>query len=162
MKQKTLICVIISILIILAIVIWILNNKKTDNTDIYNKLDFIDNENKYIITTNTKWISMQNDGGSHTDIYYQLDLNGNIVKKCEDKYVGLKGYEYQGKILFSKELNDIEKSQLKSIFDNIIKNRTEKVDKINFDFYIISLFNNEDIKIYDNDIINSIKNILEK
>ena len=160
MKKKILILVITIILIIVAIVVGILKNKKTE--DNYSELGFIDNQNKYIITTDIKWISMQNDGGSHTNVYYQIDFNKSTVQKCEDKYVGFDGYEYKEKIIFSKKLSETEKSQLKSILDNAIKNGTEKTDAINFNFYLISSFDSEDVKIYNNEIINIIKNILDK
>ena len=52
---------------------------------------------------------MQNDGGSHTDIYYQIDFNKGTSVKCADIYAGLEGYVYTGKVLFSKKLNEITK-----------------------------------------------------
>ena len=105
---------------------------------------------------------MQNDGGSHTNIYYEIDLNENNVAKRADKYVGFEGYEYKEKMIFSKKLNETEKNELKLMLDNAIKNGTEKTDKINFNFYLISSFNNKDIKVYDKDVIDRFKDILEK
>ena len=156
MKKKILIVTILIILILVAIVTVILTNKKEEPYIIG-----FDNENKYIVTTNTKWISMRNDGGSHTNIYYEIDFNENSIIKCEDKYVGFKGYEYKGKIIDSKKINDSQKNKLKSILNDAIKNNIDKEDSMNFDFYIISSCNNEDIKIYDEDDINRIKNMLD-
>lgn len=159
MKKKILICVIVILLILVAIIIGMLKNKEKDS---YTQSNFVlDNENKYVVTTNTKWISMQNDGGSHTNIYYEIDLNENTIVECADKYVGFKGYEYERKIVSTKKINDIEKNELKSILNNAIKNGTDRVEEINFNFYVISSLGNEDIKIYDKDTINNIKVIVE-
>jgi hypothetical protein len=104
---------------------------------------------------------MQNDGGSYINIYYEIDLNENTIIECADKYVGFKGYEYERKIVSTKKINDIEKNELKSILNNAIKNGTDRVEEINFNFYVISSLGNEDIKIYDKDTINNIKAIVE-
>ena len=160
MKKKTLIlCAMAILLILVAIIIGKLTNKKEDA---YTQSSFVlDNENKYVITTNTKWISMQNDGGSHINVYYEIDLNENTIIECADKYVGFKGYEYERKIVSTKKINDVEKNELKSILNDAIKKASDKVEEINFDFYLISSFDNENIKIYDKDTINKIKSIVE-
>lgn len=159
MKKKILSTIIVVLLIV--VLIFILNiiiNKPKD----YTKSAFVlDSDNKYKITTNMKWMTMQNDGGSHINIYYQIDFNENRVIKCEDKYVGFKGYEYEGKILYSKEISEKEKQKLKSIFENI-SNNSEESERSNFDFYILSSLNHDDIRIYDKDIINNLRDILEE
>lgn len=160
MKKKILIFAIVILLILVVIIIGMLKNKTKDT---YTQSDFVlDNENKYIVTTNTKWISMQWDGGSHTNIYYEIDLNEKTIVEYADKYVGFKGYEYERKIVSTKKINDVQKNELKSILNDAIKNGTDKVEEINFNFYVISSFGNEDIKIYDKDTINNIKAIVEK
>ena len=157
MKKKILIFAIVSVLIVSGIIVLTLINKNK-----YIQSNFVlDNENKYIVTTNTKWMSMQNDGGSHTNIYYQIDLNEKSIIKCEDKYVGFKGHEYKGKIIFSKKINDIEKNELETILNDAIKNNIYKEENMNFNYYIVSSFNNEDVKIYDTDSIEKIESLIE-
>jgi len=160
MKKKIILTMIVVILI--TFLIFIVNkviNKEQD----YIKSDFVlDSNNKYKITTNMKWMTMRNDGGSHTNTYYQIDLNENKVIKCEDKYVGFEGYEYEGKILYSKKISEKEKQDLKLIIDNITNNSVDEPEKSNYDFYILSSLNKDDVKIYDKNTIKSLQDLLEE
>lgn len=160
MKKKVLLLILIIVIVIMGLIVAkVIIDKKQS----YPKSDFtLDNDNMYKITTSAKWVTMQNDGGSHTNIYYQIDFNENKVTKCEDKYVGFEGYEYQGKVLYSKEISEKEKQELKSILENISNNSEEEFEVMNFNFYILSSSNNEDISIYDKDIINSLQELLEE
>lgn len=155
MKKK--IAMLILIIVVVISVIFI-NMKASDNKSEESK---IDNENEYIITTNMKWKTMQNDGGSHINIYYLIDFNESKVIKYEDKYIGFKGYEYEGKILYSKEMNELEKSELKSILENATNNEEEE-EKLNYDYYLISSRNDKTIKIYNYNVINRIEELLEQ
>jgi len=120
MKRKIVLAIIV---ILLIVVIIFIDNIIINKEQYYNSSDFVlDNENKYKIITNMKWITMRDDGGSHTNIYYQIDLNENKVIKCADEYVGFKGYQHEGKILYSKQISEKEKQDLKLILDNISNN----------------------------------------
>ena len=57
----------------------------------------LDASSKYVITTDMKLLTMRDDGGTHYNIYYEIDLQKSTVKKCEDYYEGLDGYVYKGK-----------------------------------------------------------------
>lgn len=51
------------------------------------KPDFdLDTDNKYILHTDERFLSMQNDGGSHTDLYFEIDLDNNKITKVIDDY----------------------------------------------------------------------------
>ena len=167
MKKK----IIFLVVLILIVVIILITNIIIKNKQDYSKSDFIvDGEGKYIITTYTKYATMQSDGGSHTNIYYQIDLNENKVIKCEDKYVGFKGYEYEGKILYSTQLSETEEKKLKLILDKVIINgegTTNQRDNETFEFYIapyytLTMYNSEDIKIYSEAFMKDINELLEK
>jgi len=79
-----------------------------------------ESKGKYIIITDSRYNTLQNDGGSHSDIYYEIDLNKNEVKKFEDLYIGFKGYEYQGKLIYNKSINSSIAMNLGDLLDNLI------------------------------------------
>lgn len=167
MKKKSLFLIILILSVVIIFILSIIIKNKQD----YFKSDFIvDDQGKYIITTYEKLTTMKLDGGSYTNIYYQIDLNENQVIKCEDKYVGFKGYEYVGKILYSKQLSEAEEKELKSILDKIIINgegTTNIKDSGTFEFYlepyyILTMYNRKDIYIYSEVFIEKINRLLEK
>ena len=68
------------VLIVFCVVVEIKRNDKRDD-------DFIINSNnKYEIITDSRWKTMMNDGGSNYSIYYQIDLDNNLVMKKEENY----------------------------------------------------------------------------
>lgn len=125
----------------------------------------IKNENRsdeiYTIITDTKFITMQNDGGSHYDIYYEFDPKTEEITKLADSYVGFKGYEYQRKKLYSKTLTDNLKKQLMSVLNDIIAQEDHSSEK-NYSPYSITTPVGKEIIIYDKPSIDSLKNILKK
>ena len=160
MKKNKKILIIISILIIIAIIIMlIIYNKK--NSEEYSNFT-LDSDLKYILTTNAKIFTMQDDGGSHINDYYQIDFDNNQVTKCEDKYVGFKGYKYKGKILYTRNLNEDEINELKLLIDEVItkKDDGQNTSTSNYNYYTLSTKDYEDISIYDETIINKFESIL--
>ena len=160
MKKNKKILIIISILIIIAIIIMlIIYNKK--NSEEYSNFT-LDSDSKYILTTNAKIFTMQDDGGSHINDYYQIDFDNNQVTKCEDKYVGFKGYKYKGKILYTRNLNEDEINELKFLIDEVItkKDDGQNTSTSNYNYYTLSTKDYEDISIYDETIINKFESIL--
>ena len=159
MKKKVLLLILIIVIVIIGLIV---AKGIKDKKQSYTKSDFtLDNDNKYEIITSAKMMTMKNDGGSHTNIYYQIDFNENQVIKCVDQYIGHVGFECQGKVLYSKEISEKEKQELKAILENISDNSEEEFEAMNFNYYILSSFNNDDIRIYDKDIINSLLELLE-
>ena len=160
MKKNKKILIIISILVIIAIIIMlIIYNKK--NSEEYSNFT-LDSDSKYILTTNTKIFTMQKDGGSHMNDYYQIDFDNNQVTKCEDKYVGLKRYKYKGKILYTRNLNEDEINELKLLIDEVItkKDDEQNITTSNYNYYTLSTKDYEEIRIYDESIINKFESIL--
>lgn len=162
MKKKIIIASVLIIIVVLLIFIVNIFMNKTQETN--KSTHFIlDSENKYEITTNTKWMTMRNDGGSHTNVYYQIDFNENKVTKCEDEYVGFKGYIYKGKILYSKDISEKEKAELKLIIDSIINNVETKPEGFNYSsYYVLTSFNSDDVEIYNKDVIDDLEELLKK
>ena len=78
----------------------------------------INQNQQYTIITNMKSQTMLNDGGSHTNVYYEIDLLNNEIIKYEDHYIGFKGYEYQGKILYKKNINNDINIELEDLLSN--------------------------------------------
>ena len=160
MKKNKRILIIISILIIIAIIIMlIIYNKK--NSEEYSNFT-LDSDSKYILTTNAKIFTMQDDGGSHINDYYQIDFDNNQVTKCEDKYVGFKGYKYKGKIIYTRNINEDERKELKFLIDEVItkKDDGQNTSTSNYNYYTLSTKDYEDISIYDETIINKFESIL--
>lgn len=145
--------------------IYILNNKE-NNKEKEEKLR-LDNENIYLVVTNQKWLTMENDGGSFTSSYYKIDFDKNTVTKYEDKYNGTLGsknidYVYKEKVIDTKMLEEQEKTELKELLDRIVSQSGSEVsenDKSTFsiDSYTISTEKYTDITMEKTDVENFIK-----
>jgi len=116
------------------------------------------NEKIYTIITDEHLLTLQNDGGSHHNIYYVIDFNTKNIKKYEDYYVGFKGYEYKDKLIYEKTLNNDKALNFKKVLDEILNTEDTNLDK-NYNYFVIK-DENEEIKIYNKENINKIKNIL--
>ena len=92
-KNKIIILSICVVLLVVVLFLFIFGKSKTDN--------------KYIIQTDMKWLTMHNDGGSHTNIYYEVDFNKNIVVKKEEVYKANLGGtpETNKSTIYEKELD---------------------------------------------------------
>ena len=71
---------IIAIIIIILIMIMVIVGYKIYEYCIEFRLD---NANKYLVTTDTRFSTMRNDGGSHENIYYGIDLEKGEVTKYQ-------------------------------------------------------------------------------
>lgn len=152
MKNKKTIIVLAIIIVLVVITSLLMSRKKFK----------IDSDNKYIITTNLKMLTMANDGGTHTNEYYGIDLDKKRVYKYQDSYKGFKGDEYKGKIVKRKILSNEEVSSLQNIFyDVIFNNEKNKVNDINIRTYILDTKNYGEINIYDKEIIDKLVELLE-
>ena len=172
MKKENFLVIIATLLIMILVLIGgkIIIDKCT-------KSDFVlDSENKYQITTSMKWDTMESDGGSHTSLYYQIDLDENKMLECIDRYVGFKGYKYKGKILRSKNLSEEDKRELRIILGSMLypENLSEserqelklmldkvKNDKESHSYNILSTVNREDVKFSDSRIIEVLEKMLQ-
>lgn len=121
----------------------------------------LNSKNKYKIETDMQWVTMQNDGGSHTNIYYNIDLDNNIISKVNESYKANLGGKPKTTIskIYEKEIDlDLQKD-LKLLLDEIMKKEDINETK-NYNCFIISTLNNEK-RIYNINTIKKINNILK-
>lgn len=113
---------------------------------------------EYVIVTDMKYLTMQNDGGSHTSIYYEI--NGDTVIKLQDEYVGFVGYKYQGKVLYQTKTKDEVLEKLKTLLDNMISNGSEEPSGSFAPFTIKR--NEEEVILFHEEKIQEIKELLKQ
>lgn len=109
---------------------------------------------EYTIITDYKYITLQNDGGSHYNVYYKVNSNKGIIKKYEDHYIGFKGYEYKKKLVYSKKTNSKIKKLTKVVNDIILKEDINNPK--NYSPFEIKYKNTEKV-IYNQESINLIR-----
>lgn len=130
-----------------------------------NKSDYsfeLNNKNKYKIETDMQWRTMQNDGGSHTNIYYNVDLNKNIISKIKENYQANLSGKPKTTIskIYEKEIDIKLQKELKSLLNEIIEKEDINETKNYHCFTIYSMSHEK--KIYNINTIEKINNILEK
>ncbi len=121
----------------------------------------LDSDKRFIITTDSKYNTMQNDGGSHINIYYQVDLEEKVAYKLQDKYVGFKGYEYKGHLMNKKELSDEDVLEIEELVDKMIKDKDQVPEEETYKFYTLETKDYEEIKITNKDYQLKIVDLLE-
>lgn len=117
---------------------------------------------KYIIETDSKYLTMQNDGGSYNSVYYEIDFNvKEIVKISEAYHANLNGTPTTDKnVVYTRKMdNEISKE-----ISNLITKITEKEDTNPSDNYMpyIIKYNEEEKAIYNEATIKEIKEMLVK
>lgn len=117
---------------------------------------------EYTITTDLKWKTMQNDGGSHRSIVYIINLKDYVVTKKEEIYhANLGGTpEISTNIYYSKKID----YSLIDLTTELIGETLEKEDnnsENNYHYYVIES-NTETKNIYNLDTINKIKKLLDE
>lgn len=155
-KSKMLMIFIFSIILILTIgTLYLYFFWKSDYTFELNS------ENKYRIETDMQWITMQNDGGSHTNIYYNIDFDDHVISKIVEEYQANLGGKPKTTIneIYSKELDFKLQKDLKSLLVEVMEKEDINETK-NYNFFTITTLNTEKI-IYDLNTIEKINNILE-
>ena len=104
----------------------------------------------YVIETDNKYLTMQDDGGSNINIYYQI--KGNKIIKIQDDYhanLSSKAETITTK-LYEKEITDNDIVLIKDIYNREdLKHNSELPYSIN------------DKEIYDQDAINTLSEILK-
>ena len=136
--------------------------KDVKSVDLNNYEFKSDTQNKYIITTDSRWITMQNDGGSNTNIYYQVDLDNNIICKVVESYVANIGGtpEKRKNIDFTKRIDNNIQLEVKDLINEVIT-KEDINESSNYSFYTIEVLNNIK-KIYNVNTIKSIKTLLNR
>lgn len=137
---------------------------KDDDTsiDVNNYVFKLDTHNKYTITTDLRWFTLQNDGGSYDNIYYQIDLDNNIISKINESYrANLLGTpSTQKDIIYIKKINTNTQSELSSLLNEIIT-KEDINETNNYNFFTIETLTNKK-SIYNVNTIDSIKSLLKK
>lgn len=152
MKKKLIIGLVILVIITIISLFLIMNYQKEEK------------DNLYTIITDDQFKTLLNDGGTHYDTKYEVDLSKKIVTKYESYYIGFKGYKYENKVLYEKKLTNKEKNKIKELFEDIIDNKeiySEDKEKT-YMFYTFKFKDNEDILIYDKEVIDKIEQLLKE
>lgn len=151
--MKKIICGIIIVLISISVILSIyFQFTEKDNIDKAIK------EKVYTIITDTQFHTLENDGGSHTNIYYVVDFQTKIISKYEDRYIGFKGYEYKDKLIYEKELSKDKSKELNLLIDEILSKDDINTDN-NYNYYIIK-DKTKEYKIFNTSNISKLKKIL--
>ena len=172
---------IIAIIIIILIIIMVIVGYKIYEYCIEFRLD---NPNKYLVITNTRFETMRNDGGSHENIYYGIDLEKGEVTKYQQSvnvYLELDFTTDITKIVFHKSLEENDVEELRTLLNDIysetnhkeedteeetLKNATEEITPKEFlpkyQFYTVSNMSYGEIDVYNEEFIQNFLNIVEK
>lgn len=120
----------------------ILTTIENKSIDLDNYIFELNNKNKYTITTDLRWKTMLDDGGSHSSIYYQIDLDNNIISKVqEDCHANLGGSSKTEKnIIYIKKIDTNIQEEVKSLLNEL--NIEEDINEThNCNFFTLSSFN---------------------
>ncbi len=167
MKKNILLKVILGTCVLISLVAGIVGLKENiTEKDLkaikVESITSVENENftdyDYKITTDTRLKTLQNDGGSHVNVYYTVDFKNNLIVKYEDKYVGFKGYEYKDKVVYKKTISKSKSTKLKSVIDELADKEDINTDN-NYFCYTIEFGNNK-VEIYNEDSIEALKYII--
>ena len=122
----------------------------------------LDSKNKYIVTTDYRWLTMMNDGGSNTNIYYQIDLDNNIVSQISEVYkANLSGTSNKTKnVSYTKKINNSISQEIKSLLNEVLSSEDKNEPK-NYNSFVIETLNVEK-DIYNTNTIKSLKELLKK
>ena len=172
---------IIAIIIIILMMIMVIVGYKIYEYCIEFRLD---NPNKYLVITNTRFATMRNDGGSHENIYYGIDLEKGEITKYQQSvnvYMELGFTTDITKIVFHKSLEENDVEELRTLLNDIysetnnkeedtekkiLKNVTEEITPKEFlpkyQFYTVSNMSYGEIDVYNEDFIQNFLNIVEK
>lgn len=172
---------IIAIVIIILIIIMVVDGYKIYEYCIEFRLD---NANKYLVITNTRFATMRNDGGSHENIYYGVDLEKGEVTKYQQSvnvYLELDFTTDITKIVFHKSLEENDVEELRTLLNDIysetnhkeedteeetLKNVTEEITPQEilpkYQFYTVSNMSHGEIDVYNEEFIQNFLNIVEK
>lgn len=126
---------------------------KKDNTNL---------TGEYTIITDMRWKTMQNDGGSHTSIYYKINLNyGRVIKIEEDFHANLGGTPTTDEsVIYTKKLDDELTSETKTLIEDLISKEDIKTPD-NYNCFTIESENTKK-DIYNVDTIKKINELLTK
>ena len=115
----------------------------------------------YQVTTDDQWKTMENDGGSNINTYYQINFEDRQIQKCEDKYFApMKRYEYQGKVIYQKELDEKTATKFKELLDKAWN--SGEANEGTYDYYAIEKLDGGTHYIYSKAIIAQLQQYITK
>ncbi len=122
----------------------------------------IDNNLKYVVTTDFKYQTMLNDGGSHTSKYYEIDLKNKLVVQKLYKYTANLGGKPKEETttVYTKKINKKLAKEIKLLLDNLI-NKEDINDSKNYHSFSIQ-YNGEKKIIFNQESINNLKKLFIK
>lgn len=75
---------------------------------------------EYMITDDTSWKTMMDDGGSNTNVYYQINFTDRKIRKCEDKYVGpLHVYDYKERVIYEQDMDEKTSEKFRVLLEKL-------------------------------------------
>lgn len=124
--------------------------------------DFVvDNKSKFQIFTDYKWKTMMNDGGSHTDIYYNIDFDNNTITKVRKDYSANLGGKssIDVEIVYTADLTYRYKNNLSNLINET--KYSNLIDNGNYSYYTLVGYDFT-YNIYNRNIIEKYRNLLEE
>ena len=117
---------------------------------------------KYTIVTDYKYKTMQNDGGSNTSIYYEVDFGKRQISKIMEVHkANLTGEDTDDKkTMYTKNLDEVMFNELKTLITEAM-NGEDTNPTNNYEPYVIE-YNGEEKAIYNEDKIKEFAEELEK
>ncbi len=136
---------------------WIKPSKVSSNEEFT-----LNSANKYIVITNTKYLTMQNDGGSHTNIFYEIDLDTNNITKIKENYQANLGATLDSVItkVYTKNIDAELSNEVKKILNEALT-KEDINEPENYNFLIIETLNNKK-EIYSLETISNINKLFSK
>lgn len=170
-KKNTVLKIILPLLIVVAVVVLVIaflpknSAEPSQNPDVESGELFtfeLSGENMYEVHTDTKWLTMQNDGGSHTDVYYCFDLDKQLVIKVSESYKANLGGtpETTTEIVYEKTLDYDFNLTLTSFFEHFLS-LEDVSDENNYSAFTIRKVDVEK-DIFNTSMIEEIKGMLNK
>ena len=152
-KREKIFLIVLGVLVVICLTVFFLFKNEKDDFDI---------TNGYIFVTDTALKTMLKDGGSHTDIYYEVDLKNNKVTKKQDEYKAFEG-KVSEEILKTYVINESDNKKINEIFDKIIEDKDKKIDyfKSNYEYYVLKTSDGLEIKTNNYDLINEFESIFK-
>lgn len=161
----------IAILIIVLLIVIFIAGYKIYEYSIEFRLDDV---NKYLVTTDTRFLTLRNDGGSHENIYYGIDLDKGKVTKYEESvkvYLDLEFSTDITKIAFKKNLEEKDVEELRTLLNNIYSDTNNEEDNTQeekniesslYHFYTVSNISYGEIEVYNDEFKQKFLDIVEK
>lgn len=151
-KSEKILLIILGVLIVICLSVFFVFKVMNKNSAKYD----------YVFVTDMAIKTMLNDGGTHTDIYYEVDLKNNSVVKKQDEYKGFEG-KISENILKTYRINNSKNKKIKEIFDKIIEEKDIDISSSNVytRYYYVLKFNDEEIITYNSNLINEFESMFK-